>query len=320
MTTIVVSLPSAVLLHRSIEEQLDHSLTAGETLSNWNAGWANEFSAAYPEVGETFTHQILGFGGTLAAFSRVIDGERLPAALAGAIAAYVGVWIFLSGGAIDRLARSRPVGASAFLATSGRFFPRLLRLNISFGLVYLAAFAWLHPLIVDVLPTRLSAGTATETSAIAWQAAGYIVFLMALSAVTLVADFSRVRLVVEDRRSVIGAISAGTRFVTRRAGRLSWLFLLNILVGAVLARLWLQVAPGGPSATWWALLVGQLYLVARIWARLGFIGSEVVFFQGELAHATYTAPPAPKWPDSASVEAIRNLRAAGRTDSDGRVR
>jgi len=54
--------------------------------------------------------------------------------------------------------------------------------------------------------------------------------------------------------------------------------------------------------------VSQVYLVARIWGRLAFLGSETVFFQGELAHAQYTAAPLPRWPDSVSVEGIRNLR------------
>ena len=75
----------------------------------------------------------------------------------------------------------------------------------------------------------------------------------------------------------------------------------------VLWRLWLQVAPGAGTADWTALLLAQLFVLARIWARLAFIASEVVFFQGELAHARYTAAPDPVWPDSPAVEAIRRL-------------
>ena len=36
--------------------------------------------------------------------------------------------------------------------------------------------------------------------------------------------------------------------------------------------------------------------LARVWARLAFMASEVVFFQGELAHADYTAAPEPSGP------------------------
>ena len=37
------------------------------------------------------------------------------------------------------------------------------------------------------------------------------------------------------------------------------------------------------------------------------MAAEVVFFQGELAHATYTAAPLPTWPDSPAAEALENL-------------
>jgi hypothetical protein len=55
------------------------------------------------------------------------------------------------------------------------------------------------------------------------------------------------------------------------------------------------------------LLVAELYLLLRVWAKLAFMASEVVFFQGELAHAQYTAMPDPVWPDSPAAEAIENL-------------
>src|SRR5690606_23647866 len=113
---------------------------------------------------------------------------------------------------------------------------------------------------------------------------------------------------VEDRRSVIGALSAALRFIRRRPIRALALFLLNVIALAVILRLWLQVAPAASAATWEVLLVGQLYLLARIWARLAFMASEAVLFQGELAHAGYAAAPEPVWPESPAVEAIENLR------------
>ena len=39
--------------------------------------------------------------------------------------------------------------------------------------------------------------------------------------------------------------------------------------------------------------------------------SEVVFFQGELAHASYTAAAPLIWPDSPAAEALENLTKSG---------
>ena len=143
----------------------------------------------------------------------------------------------------------------------------------------------------------------------------YLVFVAALALVNLIADFAKVRAVVEDRRSMLGALGASVRFVRRRPLRVLALYVLNVLALLVILRLWLQVAPGAAAPAWWALFAAQLYLLFRVWARLSFMASEIVFFQGELAHADYAAAPEPLWPDSPAVEAIVNLagqRAGGK--------
>jgi hypothetical protein len=309
--TVAVSLPVGAMMHRSIEAQLGQSLAADDTLGGWNTEWAREFAAANPGIGSTLTHEILGFGGTLSSLSRLVEGRAIPAPLVGVVAAYLVVWLFLSGGVIDRLARARGLGAATFLSTCARYFFRMARLGAIAAVGYAALFLWVLPLLSG--PVRALVTRQRPSDGIL-QALVVLTFVLLLGLLTLVIDLARVRLVVEDRRSVVAALLAGGRFARRRAGRLAGLFVLNVFGQAVLARIWLQSAPSAETAGWLALLSAEVYLAARIWARLAFIASEVVFFQGELAHATYTAPPPAVWPDSASVEAIRNLGAHGRQE------
>ena len=133
---------------------------------------------------------------------------------------------------------------------------------------------------------------------------------------SLVADFAKVRAVVEDRRSMIGALGASLRFIRRRFLRVAGLYLLNVVALLVIVRLWLSVGAVAAAAPWLALLVAQIYLLFRVWAKLAFMASEIVFFQGELAHAHYTAAPEPLWPDSPAAEAIENLDATARESAD----
>jgi hypothetical protein len=126
--------------------------------------------------------------------------------------------------------------------------------------------------------------------------------------VNLVSDFAKVRAVVEDRRSMLSALTSSLRFIRRRFFRTFGLYLLNIVAAVVIARLWYSSAPSAATAPWLALLVTQAYLLLRIWAKLAFMASETVFFQGELAHAQYAAAPQPIWPESPAAEAIRNLK------------
>lgn len=308
--TFLCALPLAIVLHGEIQTHLGASLQADAAARGWNAGWATEFSQSHPGLGATFTYEILGFGGTIANISAWLDREPVNLALAGAIAAYIGVWIFLSGGLLDRFARARPIRTAAFFAACGVYFTRFLRLAVIAGGVYWALFHWLHPYLFVRLYDRWTRDMTEEGHAIGLRAGLYAAFLLALMLVNVVVDFAKVRAVVEDRRSMLGAIAASLRFLRRRPFRAAGLYLLNALALLVILRLWYSLAPGAATPNWAALLLGQLYLLLRLWAKLAFMASEIAFFQGELAHAGYTAAPLPVWPDSPAVEAIGRMTDA----------
>jgi hypothetical protein len=306
--TFFTALPLAVTLQEEMERHFGASLQAADTRRAWNPIWTAEFSADASALGRTFTHEVLGFGGTLAAISRFVDNASLDPTIAAVVTIYIGLWLFLSGGILDRLARGRPIGPAAFFAACGAYFVRFVRLALIIGPCYWVLFRFVHPYLFVGLYDRLTRDVTNEPDAIVARVALYAVFLTALAAVNLVADFAKVRAVVEDRRSMLSALASALRFIRRRPFRLVALYVLNVVAALVVLRLWMQVAPGAAVPVWLALLLGQLYLLARIWARLAFMASEVAFFQGELAHAGFAAAPQPLWPDSPAVEAIRNLK------------
>ena len=306
--TFLFALPMALVVSRAIAQHLGPSVEAEQALNGWPAGWAAEFGATAQGLTRSFTHEILGFGGTLATLSGLLDRVPLSPPLAIAVAAYLALWIFLTGGILDRLARGRPLSPAAFFAACGGHFWRLLRIAALAGAAYYAVFTWLHPFLFNGVLTWLIVDATEERQVAAFRAAMYVVLLLVLLVIGLVADYTRIRAVVEDRRSAVGSFSAALRFIRRRLGRTLALYGLNLVALAIILRLWLQVAPDAAAETWVVLLAGQTYLVVRIWARLAFMASETVFFQGELAHAQYTAAPEPVWPDSPAADAIENLR------------
>jgi hypothetical protein len=303
--TMAAALPAALVVGGQVEAQLGSSRMSERVLRGWDTDWAGEFQAQASGVGRTLTHEILGFGATLATLEQVLDAKGPDPSLVGFIAAYGALWMWISGGILDRLARGRPVGTAAFFAACGVFFFRFLRVAVLIVPRYAALFLWLHPWLFGTVYGWYIRDLAEEGSAMAFRAALYAVFLVALMLVSILSDFTKVRMVVEDRRSAISSVGAAGRFVRRRAWRVAWLYVLNILAQLILARLWLQVTPGAAASIGVALLASQLYLVFRLWARLAFLASEVVFFQGELAHAQYASQPELVWPDSPAVESVR---------------
>ena len=305
--TLLAALPLALALRGMIEAHLGRSLVAGGVADGMDYGWWQEFTAQASGLGETFSPVIIGFAATLGNISGLLDAQRESFPVTAALAGYLLVWTFLSGGIFDRYARQRRTRAHGFFAASGVFFWRFLRLGLVAGAAYWFLFTYVHWWLFDDLYTRLTRDLAAERIAFLWRAVLYVSFGVALVAVNLVCDYARIRTVVEDRRSVVGALSAALAFVGRHPGRAIGLYALNGLVFLSLLAVWALVAPGagGTGLSMWLGFAGtQLFLLARLLLKLQFMASQTALFQGSFAHATYTATPEPTWPESPAAEAI----------------
>ena len=308
LLTVAVSLPLALGLRGMLEQHLGSSLAADTAASGVNYDWWQEFSDQASGLGVTFRPTIIGFAAVLDNMSAFIDNDHRPVVIVGAATAYIVLWIFLAGGIIDRYARNRATRAHGFFSACGVFFFRFLRLAVVMWAVYALLFSYLHPWLFGDLFPRMTRDFTVERSAFLVRLGLYAVFGLLLAACNVVFDYAKVQAVVEDRRSMIGAIRAAIGFVTRNAGAVALVYLLNVLLFLIVLALYAIVAPGagtGGLSTWMALVVGQIYILARLWVKLVFWASETSLFQSRLAHAGYVAAPAPTWPDSPEAEAIR---------------
>lgn len=200
------------------------------------------------------------------------------------------LWSFLCGGILDRYARNRPTRGRGFCAASGAHCAALARL----GLIALGLFAVIYRM-------------ARATAPVPYAGAGLLLPALATSLLITVA---RVRLVVEDRRSAIGALLAGGRFVRRNAAAVIGVFLFY----AVLGRGADWIGRGIQDLGWPAgitLVVSGAFAVLHCGLVLALYGSETSLFQSRLAHASYTAGPPLEWPESPAAEAIANLAPSG---------
>ena len=307
LVNIAVTLPFALVLRDALSEHLGDSLAADAAVNGANFDWWNEFLAQASGLGQTFVPSILGFAGVLKNVGSVADGGALPGAVALIVAANTLMSMFLLGGVLDRLARDRSIGAHGFFAASGVFFFRFLRLGAVALIVYGALFGTLHPWLFDDLYGEWSRNLSVERSAFAIRVALYVAFGALVAAVNVVFDYAKIRMVVEDRRSAFGALSAALRFIRRHRGSTIALYLVNTLLFALVAFIYFVVAPGaggGGAAVWLGFALGQAYIVARIVVRLTFAASQTALFQSRLAHAGYVARPVPRWPDAPTAEAL----------------
>jgi hypothetical protein len=312
--TLLLALPLALALRAMLEAHLGASLAAEQVASRADYQWWQEFLFQAAGLGTTFVPSIIGFGAVLRNLDALLDNREMATTIAGVTIGWLLIWSFLSGGVIDRLARGRRTRAHHFFAAAGVHFWRFLRLGIVALLVYSLLFGWVHPWLFEDLYGRLTGDLTVERTALLIRLAGYVIFGALLIFFNVVFDYARFRIVVEDRRSAIGAIAASWGFFRRHFARVIALYLLNGAAFAVLAAAYGLLSPGAPGAgvmMWIVLLLGQAYIVGRHYLKLVFYASQTSLLQSALAHADYTAAPAIEWPDSPAAESIANANPIG---------
>ena len=313
LLTLLLAVPLGLLLRGELQTALGNSVVADAMADGVMWDWWQQFSGQATGVERTFTPSVIGFAAVLANLSALVDGDGQEPVIVAIVITYLVVWTVFSGGVLDRYARDRPTRSAGFFSACGLYGLRLLRLaaiaGLTYGFLYAVVHAWLFGDLYDAMTRNMTA----ERHAFALRAALYLVFGLLLVAVNLVFDYARVRAVVEDRRSMLGALAAGWRFVRRRPTTSAGLYLANGLVLLGVMALYALVAPGagssGPSglSIWLAFLTGQAYLLARLASKLLFYTTEIAYFQSQLAHAGYVAAPAPVWPESPTAEALGRL-------------
>jgi hypothetical protein len=307
IVTVFVSLPLTLVLREMIAQHLGSSLAGERAATGVDYDWMQEFGDQATGVGVTFRPTIIGFGAVLDNLSAFLDDTHRPLVVASAASAYIVLWLFLAGGIIDRYARERPTRAHGFFSACGELFFRFLRLAVIQWAVYALLFGYIHAWLFDRLYPRLIHDLTVERTAFFIRASFYVLFALLAGAVNLIFDYTKVRIVVEDRRSVAGAIAAAARFLARNRGAATALYAINFAMFLLALAVYAIAAPGGRGAgvmTWVAVIIGQLYVLVRLWVKLAFWASETALFQARFGHAGYVARPQARWPDSPAAEAI----------------
>jgi hypothetical protein len=303
LSTLLLAMPLAIVLQEMIGAHLGASMAAQAAADGVNYDWWNEFLAQTSGVGATFVPAILGFAAVMKNLSTVADAASMPTVIAIVVVMYMLVSLFLAGGIVDRLARDHDLGAGAFFSACGVYFVRFIRLGLIASVVYWLLFGPYHAWLFDGLYPALTADVTVERTAFFIRLGLYAAFALPLFAFNILFDYAKIRAVVEDRRSMIGALAASWRFIGRHPIAVWGLYKINAGVFLLVIGLYYLIAPGA-GADALAFAIGQLYIVLRVMVRLLFVASQTALFQSRLAHAGYVAQPVPKWPDSPAAEAI----------------
>jgi hypothetical protein len=221
--------------------------------------------------------------------------DLLSPAQSATLAAFFLLWVFLSGGIIDRLARDARGSRARFFAACGACFVPLLRLGLVSLTAYWVVLTYVAPGLAAV------AEGASDTTHLAL----YGLLALLLFGISLVLDYARVRLVIEDRRSAIGALAASVRMLRASSARMVgiqaafWLLLVGWIAmrGAAAAS-----APDASAAMWRTIGIVLAFAAGELWLKLALVAAQVSLYQETLASAGWVARATPAWPDDAAAD------------------
>jgi len=305
LVNLVLAVPFALAVRGALREHFGASLVARDAAQGFSLDWWGELSARADGLMTTFTASVIGFGAVLRNLSDLADGQAPVAPIAGAIALWLLAWTFLWGGILDRLARQRPTRAPGFFAACGAHAVRMLRLGLIAGLAYIVLWRYVHPLLFGTLYGWMTYDLAVERTAFLVRLALYVMFGVLVLGVRLLTDLARVRAVIEDRRSMIGAYVAAWRLLRARPWAILAIYGCAALALVVWLGLYALFAPGAGGsglAIWIALVTGQIYLAGRLWLKLQVPAALIALYRAEVARGDLDLMPTPVWPESPAAE------------------
>lgn len=261
----------------AISKSLGHSKWAAELIRGLDPSWIME---TYRD-----TH-----GYVLAAMPVMLGLSLLAALLA---------HLLIAGGAISVFAsQDRRYTAALFFEGCGRYFWRFFRLLLASSLllgIVLGINAGLK-----ALETRLWGEGMIETPIFYASRVRLALLLFLLVAAGMVADYAKIRLVVEPGRSAIRALLWSMRFAARNFGRCLRIWVVLMLAGALFYFVYDRISRAIPQTSspgvFLLLIAQQLYIMSRLWLRLTFWASQTEMYFGLKPPAPASAPELFVWP------------------------
>jgi len=195
---------------------------------------------------------------------------------------YVLVSTFLAGAFIGMYAKDYRLSFTEFLMEGAKYFGRFFRLSLLSLILYYILFLW----IFDWASGRIPVWTANEPNELTpfiYHIVKNILVLFSLALVTMCVDYAKIRIVAEDRISALMALVAGARFALGNFRKTFGLYLLLTLLGFVLIALYAFFEKLIPQHSYGmiflAFILGQLYLMMRMWLKASFYASQTTLFQ-----------------------------------------
>ena len=301
---VVITLPLVLPVLSQLDGYLRNTVMDEKVLQRMDATWADSYQADMEnsEFLRALDHSVFGYAPFVVHLEMQMNGtfiktlgdflydfffrweiNRTSTSLLFLLSLlYVCVNSFLSGAFIGVYSKEYPFSFTEFLTEGARYFGKFFRIALVALFVYFLFFnlvvGWINNGIA-----RWTQAEASETVPYAYYMIRNVVVLFFFSLLSMIFDYARVRMVVDDRTSSLAATAAGTKFAVMNVRSTYGLYLLLCMIGFALVALYALIEKVIPQESYWPLLflfvLQQCYVFARLWLKAGFYACQTKLYQ-----------------------------------------
>lgn len=195
---------------------------------------------------------------------------------------YVCTGTFLAGGFIGIYSKDYRSTFTEFLMDGAKYFGKFFRLSLVALLTYYVFFAVVVSWINNAIP-RWTQFEASEATPFTYYMVRDVAVLLVISFLFMIFDYARIRMVVDDRTSALGATAAGVRFAFSHFLNTYGLYLLLTVIGFLLIVVYAVLERIIPQESYWPLvllfLVQQFYMLARFFLKGSFYACQTELYR-----------------------------------------
>jgi hypothetical protein len=190
--------------------------------------------------------------------------------------------IFVNGGILQSLLHRRDDEgfAQVFFAGGGKFYGRFFRLSI-YSLVLWIPGAILY-LIINGLLGIFTKNPLNEQLSFYILLLRIAVALFLVFLIKMIMDYARIRIAIQDSRSVLRALLEAAGFVFRKLVKTLALYYVLGLTGVAAFLIYWGIrstfSAGSPGTIWLGFIISQIFIASRGWLRIAFQAGQLRFF------------------------------------------
>lgn len=292
-----VAIPLTLVMSDQIESAIGASLVQEKLRAGFDIDWYEEFAAAANDFSKTFSPAVIGAGPFLGNMEAWLNGSLFTGytGIVGLGIGYMILWAFLLGGILDRFAHAQEnLTVERFFSASGRYFLRFLFLMALSGIFYALVLAMISPALFSAIASA-TRDTTVERTVFFLTAGAFVVVALLLAVVNMAFDYAKISTVLQDQRNMLVAAGRGWRFIFAHPAKTFGLYLSLGIAALAFLGLYALIAPGANQASAVgviaAFVVGQIFLVVKLIARLTFFGGQMALYEATMG-TVVTATPA----------------------------